>query len=207
LELLRQREAVAERAQRQAARLAALFNLSRIMGTEIDVQNVFDAVTQICREAFTCDRASLMLVDRDTQELVVRSASGHRDPDKVVGTRQKIGEGVAGHVAANGKPVVLGPGALDSDKFQRLRTPQRPLEAAIVVPIQTRGELVGVLSIASHQTGAAFDAEDLQALLVFAENVGSCIRHAEQAEWMRQLIRRHTNAAPGAAQPAARTVG
>jgi len=194
-ELMRQRERATERAERQSARLSALLNVSRIMGAESRLQTVFDSVTEICREAFACDRVSLMLVDSNTQELVVRSASGHDDPDGVVGTRQKIGEGVAGHVAAKGEPVVLGPGTPDPQVYQGLRKPRRSLEAAVVVPIQVRDELVGVINIASEKPGSRYDEEDLRALQVFAENVGSCIRHAEQAEWMRQIIQRHTASA------------
>jgi transcriptional regulator with GAF, ATPase, and Fis domain len=206
-ELMRQRERATERAERQNARLSALLNVSRIMGTEIRLQSVFDSVTEICREAFACDRVSLMLVDSNAQELVVRSASGHDDPSGIVGTRQKIGEGVAGHVAAKGKPVVLGSETLDPKVYQGLRKPRRSLEAAIVVPIQVRDEMVGVLNIASEKPGSSYDEEDLRALQVFAENVGSCIRHAEQAEWMRQIIQRHTaGAAEGSSSTMERSV-
>ena len=194
-ELMRQREVAAERAQRQNARLSALLNVSRIMGTESRLQSVFDSVTQICREAFTCDQVSLMLVDETGQALVVRSASGHEGADKVIGTRQKIGEGVAGQVAAQAKPLLLGPGKLDPQALTALRTQQRATTAAIVVPILVREELVGVINVVSEQPGTVYDDEDLRALQVFAENVGSCIRHTQQAEWMRQLIQHHTAAA------------
>jgi signal transduction protein with GAF and PtsI domain len=188
----REREAV--RARRHSERLGALLNVGRIMGTETHLQSVFDSVTQICREAFGCEQVSLMLVDTNAQELVVRSASGHKDVDKVVGSRQRIGEGVAGSVAANGKPVVLGPGAPEPGRFRGVREQADPLAAALVVPILVRDELVGVLNVASHAPGASYDEEDCRVLQVFAENVGSCIRHAEQAEWMRQLIHRYTAA-------------
>jgi len=203
-ELLRQRERDAERARRQSARLTALLNVSHIMGSEVSLPNVFDAVTKLCREAFACDQVSLMLVDGDTQELVVRSASGHRDPAKLLGRRQKLGEGIAGRVAADGKPVLLGPGTPDPACFQALRRQPQPLSAAMVVPIRVRDELVGVMNVASQAATASFDDEDLQALLVFAENVGACIRHTEQAEWMRQLIRRGSgvNAATPPQRPA-----
>jgi two-component system sensor histidine kinase KdpD len=197
-ELLRQRERETERAERRSARLTALLNVSHIMGSEVSLQNVFDAVTKLCRETFACEQVSLMLVDKEAQELVVRSASGHREPEKVLGTRQKLGEGVAGRVAADGEPVLLGPGTPDPARFQALRRQQQFLTAAMVVPIRVRDELVGILNVASNSTAVVFDDEDLQSLRVFAENVGACIRHAEQAEWMRQLIHRYGAGVPTA---------
>jgi transcriptional regulator with GAF, ATPase, and Fis domain len=190
-ELLQQRERETERARRQSARLSALLNVSHIMGSEVSLQNVFDAVTKLCREAFACEQVSLMLVDKAAQELVVRSASGHREPEKLLGRRQKLGEGIAGRVAADGKPLLLGSGTPDPAQFHALRRQTQPLAAAMVVPILVRDELVGILNVASKTAATAFDSEDLQSLQVFAENVGACIRHAEQAEWMRQLIQRY----------------
>lgn len=203
-ELLRQREREAERARRQTTRLRALLNVSHIMGSEVSLQNVFDAVTGLCREAFACEQVSLMLVDKESRDLVVRSASGHRDPSKILGTRQQVGEGIAGRVAAEGKPLLLGPATPDPLSFQSLRPQQRSLNAAMVVPIRVRDELVGVVNVASHLPETVFDDEDLQALQVFAENVGACIRHAEQAEWMRQLI--HRGSQQAASAPARRPV-
>ncbi len=197
-ELRRQRERDAERARRQSTRLSALLNVSHIMGSEVSLQNVFDAVTKLCRETFACEQVSLMLVDKEAGELVVRSASGHRDVQRLLGQRQKLGEGIAGQVAAAGRPLLLGPGAPDPAQFRDLRQQAQPIAAAMVVPIRVRDELVGVLNVASHAATTAFDSEDLQALLVFAENVGACIRHAEQAEWMRQLIHRFGAAAEAA---------
>jgi GAF domain-containing protein len=53
-----------------------------------------------------------------------------------------------------------------------------------------RRELIGVLNVTSHDRRVQYTEEDLQALLVFAESAGICCRHAEQAAWMRDTIRR-----------------
>lgn len=197
-ELLRARDRAAERMERHYARLRALLNVSRIIGSETSLQGVFDSVTKVCLETFDCQRVSLMLVEKDTQDLVVRSASGEADPASLVGVRQRIGEGVAGRVAATNEALVLGPD-VDAARFTGTRGPDARLAAAMVVPINVRDELVGVINVGSTSPDVRYDAEDLQALQVFAENVGACIRHAEQAEWMRQLIRRHQAASSGSA--------
>jgi len=201
-ELLRTRDRAAERMERHVARLSALLNVSRIIGSETSLQGVFDSVTKVCLETFACQRVSLMLVEKDTQDLVVRSASGETDSETLVGVRQKIGEGVAGRVAETSEALVLGP-ELDATRFTGKRGPDASLAAAMVVPIKVRDELVGVINVGSTSPDVRYDAEDLQALQVFAENVGACIRHAEQAEWMRQLIRRHQTAGSGTAVAAA----
>jgi signal transduction protein with GAF and PtsI domain len=59
----------------------------------------------------------------------------------------------------------------------------------MVVPIILRDELVGVLNVSTRSRKTIYDENDLKTLQVFAENVGACIRHTEQASWMRQTIR------------------
>ena len=187
-ELVRARDRATERMRRHNARLEALLSVSRIMATETNLQAVFEAISKACLESFDCQQVSIMLLDKDTQELVVRVAAGHADPSAVIGSRLAMGKGVAGYAAARKEAMVLGPGALDPLKFQGVKAQGRPLSAAMVVPITVRDELVGVLNASTSSPGEHYDDEDLQAFKVFAENVGTCIRHAEQAEWMRQMI-------------------
>ena len=189
-ELMQSREMEADRAQRQTARLAALLDVSRIMGEETSLQNVFDAVTATCREAFECDQVTLMILDRDNAELVIRSACGGDNPERLLGTRLTVGNGISGVVAERGTPVLLGRERPTNSEFPGWEQHERIPSAAMVVPIRVRDERVGVLNATSYVPGRAYDELDLQSLQVFAANVGSCIRHAEQAEWMRQLIQR-----------------
>jgi GAF domain-containing protein len=64
------------------------------------------------------------------------------------------------------------------------------MNAAMVVPVILRDELVGVINVSSRNGQVEFDHDDVRALQAFAENVGAAIRHAEQAEWMRATIRK-----------------
>ena len=56
LELLQAREKATQRMHRHNARLEALLNVSRIMGTETSLPAVFDAIAQACLETFECER-------------------------------------------------------------------------------------------------------------------------------------------------------
>jgi GAF domain-containing protein len=168
-------------------RLCALLRVSRIMGFHSDLQSVFDSIMASCLEGFSCDQASLMLLDSSRQRLVVRAARGHEDVSKVLGSEKQIGEGIAGWVAQNKTSLILGR-AGEPTEHPELPLLSDALSAAIVVPIILREELVGVINVGSRAPGTEYNVDDLQALNVFAENAGACIRHAEQAEWMRKTI-------------------
>jgi putative methionine-R-sulfoxide reductase with GAF domain len=177
-----------ERAQRQTARTYALLNVSRVMVEQNDIQTVFDSITKICVDTFACDKASLMLFDRESASLVVRAVSGKMIPEGMLGTRQALGQGVAGLVAQRREPLMLR--ADQRTNIPGLELRNRELTAAMIVPIILRDELVGVINVSTRSPQTNFEDEDLRALQVFAENVGAAVRHTEQAEWMRATIRR-----------------
>ncbi len=173
--------------KRNLERLLSLLTVSRSLAKETDPQAIFDCISQTCLDTFDCNQVSMMLKDKDTGELEVRSARGHEDVSRVIGRRIKVGEGIAGWVAEHRKPVVLG------ETWQQnpdINPKNESLTAAMVVPILVRDELVGVLNVSSRSPEQEYTEEDLRALHVFAEHAGVASRHAEQAMWMRQTIQR-----------------
>jgi transcriptional regulator with GAF, ATPase, and Fis domain len=179
-------EEVEKRMQQHTERLYALANISHIMGTETNLQSVFQSITNICAETFNCHRASLMLFDAENQDLVVRSVSGQYD-SSMLGSHQRIGEGIAGWTAAHREPILL-QSPDDCARYPDLKFVNQSLTSAMVVPIFVREEIVGVINICSTSPDVAYSREDLRALQIFAENAGACIRHAEHVNWMRQML-------------------
>ena len=177
------------RTRQQSARLHALLNVSRMMGAVTDPENIFKGITNTCLEIFDCQQASLMVVDKDSYDLEVKAATGHLDGIEILAEKQRIGAGIAGWVAEHRRPLVL-TNETDMSKYPDLELKSLDLPAAMVVPIVTRDELVGVLNIGSRVPDVHYSDEDLRALEVFAENAGACIRFAERAEWMRKVIER-----------------
>ena len=153
-----------------------------------DLQMVFDSITKICVDAFSCDRVSLMLYDRDSATLVVRSVSGKTVPEGILNAQQPLGKGPSGFVAQRREPLVLR--ADQRTNIPGLELRDRDVTASMIVPVILRDELVGVVNVSTRLPEINFDDDDLRALQVFAENVGAAIRHAEQTEWMRATIRK-----------------
>lgn len=180
---------MAARRRRQHRRLLAILTVSRITGAETNPQNIFDSITDICRKTFESDQVSMMTYDHRSKSLKVCSASGHKDLTRVLGSELKLGKSIAGWVADQREPLILGP-RVDRRQFRDFEAKVDDLSAAMVVPIAIRNELFGVLSVSSRSRKTRYDEEDLEALQVFAETAGICCRHSEQTNWMRQTIQR-----------------
>ena len=90
-------------------------------------------------------------------------------------------------MAQKREPLLLSP---SSTPIAGIELRKKEMNAAMVVPVILRDELVGVINVSSRHGQVEFDHDDVRALQAFAENVGAAIRHAEQAEWMRATIRK-----------------
>ena len=167
-------------------RLYALSSIGHMMGSVSNLQEIFDHITEMCGKTFDSSRASLMLYEKETDELIVRSVSEESRRD-LLNERQKVGEGIAGWAAERQEAILLG-SSDDKDKYPELNLKNDAIVSAMVVPIIVRDELVGVLNVSSRSEDVTYCEEDLLALQVFAENAGACIRHNEQAEMLRSMI-------------------
>jgi hypothetical protein len=176
-----------ERSERHTARLYALLNMGHVMVEQSDLQTVFDSITKLCCDGFSCDQASLMLFDAEAGVLEVCAVSGKNVPEGVLGARQPMGNGISGWVAQKREPLLLTP---SQAPIPGLELRKKDLTTAMVVPVILRDELVGVINVSARGQRVEFDQDDVRALQAFAENVGAAIRHAEQAEWMRATIRK-----------------
>ncbi len=105
----------------------------------------------------------------------------------MIDMRQKVGEGIAGWVAAHREPILLRDVG-DCARYPDLKFNYPSLTSTMVVPILLRDEIVGVINVTSNSPDITYDDDDLRAFQVFAENAGACIRHAEHVHWLKQMI-------------------
>jgi putative methionine-R-sulfoxide reductase with GAF domain len=185
-EMQAMKEEADRRTLRHANRLFALTKISYIISVETDLQSIFDRITRVCVETFGCYRASLMLFEPESDEIVVRSVCGHSEIE-ILNMRQRLGEGIAGYAAQHREPMLLSSPA-DYEQYPGLEYKDPSLTSAMVVPIIVRDELVGVLNVSSRSKDIIYESEDLLALEGFSASAGVCIRHTEHVNWMRQMV-------------------
>src|SRR4030043_110924 len=81
-----------------------------------------------------------------------------------------LGEGIAGWVAQNGKPLIINDPARDSRFFkgvdERINFRTRNL---ICAPVKVKGKVIGVLEAVNKQREEEFDQEDLSLLTSWAD--------------------------------------
>ena len=185
--LERSREELEAIARENSARLCALLDVTQMMADDSGLESVIDRITETCAEVFDCDHVSLMF-NEGNEHLVVRSVGGRLANLKALGAQQKLGVGISGWAAQRREPLLLAQGCNLAD-YPGLKLNSPTISAAMVAPIVLNDVLVGVLNVNTQSKNVDYGEDEFRALQVFAENVGACIRNAQNHDGMKQTIR------------------
>lgn len=141
---------------------------------------VADAIVRIAGGLIGADQGALGLV-RDGDVITVAALMPRRQP---VGSRFPVGFGVAGWVAATGRPAEIQDVRQDK-RYVALPYPE--VRSFVGVPLKSGGDLLGVLSLAAWRPGA-FAADTARALLPFGEAAALLLRSAAERELSCQRL-------------------
>jgi sigma-B regulation protein RsbU (phosphoserine phosphatase) len=156
-----------------------LFRIGRMLATTLSLTTRLDRVVEQAIELLEADRGSIMLVDDDSRELVVRASRGL---DSALEFRMPLGEGIAGWVASHGEPLVL----QDVISDRRFAGTDPSVKSALAVPLRTDGRVIGVLNISNTARKRRFNHSDLEHLSSFADMAAVAIENARLYQALRK---------------------
>jgi GAF domain-containing protein len=165
-----------KRTSQRASQLQAITELSEAIAQFQDLNELFPAVARLISERFGFYHVGIFLVDGDREFVILQAANSEGGMRMLARShRLKLGTGVVGYSALSGQPrIALDVGAdavfFDNPDLQNTRS-----EAAL--PLQSRGETIGVLDVQSTEPGA-FSNEDLQVLTTLANQVSIAFENA-----------------------------
>lgn len=153
--------------------------LERISGP--DPLHTYESIVANSIELFESERASLLLLKEDSNELILKAASGFATDPASIGPIQ-IGEGVSGEAINSGKPIVVH----DLRSSGRRPAPAErsyKTDSFISYPIIIGGRKVGVLNVTDKKGGRRFDEIDLSLMDIIGPQMAVAL---ERAEWQER---------------------
>ena len=160
-------------AERAMNRLRSAWSVADTASAEASLDDMLHTLSEGLRLALQADEATVLLLDVDSSELVVRASVGlERDVSQE--TRVRLGEGFAGRVALARTPIVV-PQVSTFDVMSNFLG-QR-LTALIGAPVRASGRLVGVIHAGTIEA-REFSEEDVILLQLIADRVAHAIERA-----------------------------
>lgn len=162
--------------EERARQLAVLNEVGTVITSTLDLPVVLDLIMDKAVELVQAEAGSLILKDEETGELVFKVAAGTTSEDWV-GTRLPPGTGLVSRVIEEGKSVIIKDPQGDR-RWERDPGIQSVPRSIIVVPLVSRGRIIGAIELVNRRDGVPFDEEDERLLTAFAVDAAISIENA-----------------------------
>jgi signal transduction histidine kinase len=164
--------------------LASAYRITQELASANELEKLVGVLMERVTSALRVEIGSLMLVDKMQNELRIKAAKGLKK-EIIEQTRVKLGEGIAGWVAKETKPLLID----DLSKHPQFtkRGGKYSTDSLLTVPLVVGKELVGVLNVNNKATKEIFNKDDLDTLVTIANQAALLIKNSQEYEEMKKL--------------------
>ena len=179
-----------EESIRRARVMTALAESASVITASLDLDEVLQRILAQISDALLVEVVSLALIDPQGENLTFQASSAGTTKG-LIGYRVKLGEGLAGRVAKEGKGEVI-PDASDHERFSQEyeRNPKLDIHAIACAPLKSRGVVIGILEAINPIEGR-FDPDALEVLTGIGSLAGTAIDHARLFEQLQATHQRY----------------
>jgi signal transduction protein with GAF and PtsI domain len=155
----------------------ALSKISKAITSDFYLDDILRLVVTVTAEVLDSNICSLMLIDEKTHELVVRATQSiseeyNKKPPL------KIGEGIAGKVALENKPITVKDVTKEKEYKHKDIAKKEGLSSLLCVPMSVKGKVIGVINCYTSKP-YNFSDEEIEVLTTIANQAAVAIENTE----------------------------
>jgi phosphoserine phosphatase RsbU/P len=153
-------------------RLRAIQSITDAALSRLDDHELLAELLDRTREALQTDTAAALLLDSPSGQLVATAAAGLEEEVRQ-GVRIPVGQGFAGQIAAERRPVIL-----DHVDHTTVLNPilwAKGIRSMMGVPMMTGGQVIGVLHVGSL-TAREFTSHEIELLQLAADRAAAAVQ-------------------------------
>ncbi len=156
--------------------LMPLFQVSQQLMMQTDLPQLMNLVVELIKKELKVDRASIMLLNEKSGELIVKATTGFENLNENK-LKKLVGEGIAG-LAVEKKAPILVQGGVDENPELRNLLADDQVASGLSVPIMIRKKVIGVLNLSKFNRGQPLGESDLGLISIFCGQVAVAIENA-----------------------------
>lgn len=160
-------------------RIRNLYEAGKRINSTVKLNQLLEEIMEITTQVLQAQASSVMLIDRETKQLVFEVALGEKG-EAVKEIRLNLGEGIAGWVALHGQPLLIDD--VNSDPRFKKEISQNidfPNKAMLCVPLKYREEIIGVVQVINKKNKHGnFSNKDLEMLEAMSNQMSMAIQNA-----------------------------
>lgn len=182
-------------ARQRAQKLTVLYDIGRALTSTLDLATLLRLIARSSAEVLGARACILRILDRETGMLRVRASHGI-ELAQAEGMDIRLGEGIAGKVASEGKPLLVEDVSAMEEPF-RVFSYVAPA-SLLCVPLGFKDQVIGIITLFDKEKDPSnesnvFTEEDLQLLSMLASQASVAVENAfiyDRAERLAEENRR-----------------
>lgn len=170
--------------------LAAVHAICSIVSQSLDLRDILNQAADKVMEVANLETILIFLVDEEADELVLETYRGVTEQSAASVKRMKMGEGFNGWVAETGEPLVTEDASHDP-RLTRVAVREEKIVAQVVVPLKSKGKVVGTLCGATRHP-RRFAPEEVDLLCAGGNVIGIAVENArlyQEEQLMAEQLR------------------
>ncbi|OGF48782.1 MAG: histidine kinase [Candidatus Firestonebacteria bacterium GWA2_43_8] len=157
--------------------LKAVSEISRAITSNLYLEDILRLIVTVTAEVMNSKICSLLLLDENKKELVIRATQSiseayNRKPNI------KLGEGIAGRVALDQKPIVIADVRTNPNYLNHDVAKKEGLVSLLAVPMLVKGKTIGVFNLYTSKPHD-FTQKEIDILTSVASQAAIAIENAE----------------------------
>jgi Nif-specific regulatory protein len=157
-----------------------LKDISSWVSSVQDLDQLLELVMDTASRMMSAKASSLMLVDPEAKKLFFKVATGTRK-EEIKKYQIDIGQGIAGHVAKSGEPLLIEDVNKDPRWHKEISDSLKfDTHSIACAPMKVGERIIGVVQTIDKKNQEPFTEDDLRILIVFAEVAANAIRDARK---------------------------
>lgn len=170
-----------------ASQLHVFKSLSALINSTLDTREIRKKATEAATMLMNAETGSLLLIDRETNELFFEVALGEKGA-KLKEIRLGMGTGIAGWVAEHDEPLIIDDVQNDPRFFRNAdQAIDFKTKTMICAPVKSKNKILGVLQ-AINKKDDTFTRGDLDVFIGLANHVAAAIENANLYEQLRKTF-------------------
>jgi len=170
--------------------LLAACHISKEISSTLDLENCLKILVNRIADLMSVEIVSLMLLDQDKGELLIKLAKG-LDDEIIREARPRVGENIAGWIAKSGEPLLIKDITKDSRFFKR--DGKYYTNSLLSVPLKVQNKVIGVINVNNKASKDIFKPDDLDILKTIADMASVAIENARLYEETKSLDKLKTD--------------
>jgi len=157
--------------------IKSLYEISKAITSEMYLEDILKLIVAVTAQVLGSKICSIMLLDEKTQTLSVKATQA-MSPEYINKPPLKVGEGIAGQVVAQGRPIVVRDVRKEARYKYRDIAQQEGIVSMLSVPMQVKGRVIGVLNTYTSRPHS-YTEEEIEILCSIANQAAVAIENTE----------------------------